>query len=695
MRIRAHSVPILTSGLSAMQERLLCSEKFVRLVSAPTGSGKSYAFMRAVLAEGKHILFIVPTKRLLQNLIEDACGQAREQLRKRGWEDDRIRAWTDEQITEWSGNQTPDGDERITATRVRQFLSGGVLSAGRIIFAIPEVVVQMISGIRMAGASAVNPFLYLRRFDHIVFDEFHTIDDRSFGLACLFSLLAVEERQGKVSLLSATPIDVTQVLEQTGVTSDDIEMIAEEVVDGHPPGHRPIHGNVTVSLRDYSLPESVRLSLDAVRASIAKGHTVIVIYDFLSRQDGGGLKQEEPAIRAMLREIGVPEQRILPIDSIDDSERKPGEPRRGHRYDDPRDYDVLLCTSSVEVGVTFHSTLMFMEPGHDLASFVQRVGRVSRGADDGQVIVSLSEQRLRRDAWTRRIADVVEGRDELDVQAFTTQILRDVRRRLGPARKEAKTAAADAAAVFSRRDVPFYRHASWRGAFWAALFIVAVRRTRMEVQREARERLRQISPAVVRFVEAKVGEILSVEMVNDNLPRRSQPHKRWVEALLASALTYRDIGATITVVDPNRTRHSATESFLRRATDILRYHIASEEDGERVIHLMSRTLNEEIRTFSGKQEAQRMTLYVPSPIGERDFSLSILEREKKTERLNVRLVEEWQHRFAKFIPAPGEHVQDPRKKVMGAATVLVEKLGRPPLEEDYEENDSAESALFA
>ena len=33
----------------------------------------------------------------------------------------------------------------------------------------------------------VNPFLYLRRFDHIVFDEFHTIDDRSFGLACLFS----------------------------------------------------------------------------------------------------------------------------------------------------------------------------------------------------------------------------------------------------------------------------------------------------------------------------------------------------------------------------------------------------------------------------------------------------------------------------------------------------------------------------
>ena len=75
------------------------------------------------------------------------------------------------------------------------------------------------------------------------------------------------------------------------------------------------------------------------------------------------------------------------------------------------------------------------------------------------------------------------------------------------------------------------------------------------------------------------------------------------------------------------------------------------------------------------------------------FSLSIREREKGTEQLNVRLVEEWRNRFGRFIPEPGNDVRDPRKKVMGAATTLVEKLGRPPLDEDYE--DSAESALFA
>ena len=687
MIIRSHSVPILPCGLSPMQERLLRSEKLVRLVSAPTGSGKSYAFMRAVLDENAHVLFIVPTKRLLQNLIEDAREQARKRLRERGWEEAQIHAWVDERTIEWSGNQAINEGQSLSAARVRQFLNGGTHSGGRVIFAIPEVVVSMISGIPVAGASAVNPFLYLRRFDHIVFDEFHTIDDRSFGLACLLSLLAVEERQGKVSLLSATPIDVTKVLERMGVGRDDVERIVEDIVDGHAPAHRPIHGNVAISLQNRSLPDSIEVSIDTVRASIAGGRTVIVIYDSLRR-----LKQEEPAIRRTLVDAGLSSAKVLTISSIDDSKRRPCEPRRGRRYADPRDYDVLLCTSSVEIGVTFRSTLMFTEPGFGLASFVQRVGRVSRGAEDGQIIVSLPEQRCSRHAWTRRLADVFEQHDELTVQEFTAQILRDVRRRVEPTQKEA---CADSAADGTM--LSFYRRASWRGAFWAALFIVAIRRTKMTVQKEARARLSEISPSVVKFVEEKIGEILSIDVVNDNLRPEAQPHKRWVAALLASALTYRDIGASIVVVNPDGTRQTASESFLRRATDILNRYIASDEDGELVIHLMSRTLEEEIRACPGKQSVQRMTLHIHSPIGDGSFSLSIQEREKGAEQIYLRLVEEWRARFARFIPAPGDGVRDPGRrkmmKVMGASTALVERLGRPPLDEDYE--DSGESALFA
>ena len=683
MIIRAHSVPRMASGLSPMQECLLRSEKFVRLVSAPTGSGKSYAFMRALLDEGAHVLFIVPTKRLLQNLIEDAREQARDQLRKREWGDAQVEAWIDEQIVEWSGNQESDGTESLAAARVRQFLNGGALSSGRVIFAIPEVVVTMISGIRITGASTVNPFLYLRYFDHIVFDEFHTSDDRSFGLACLLSLLAVAERRGKVSLLSATPIDVTKVLERMGVGAREVEQISEEIVADHPSEHRPIHGDVTLSLRECSLSESFGLSINAVRESIAGNRTVIVIYDSLQR-----LKQEEPTIRGMLIRAGLQDARILAINSIDDSTRKLGEPRRGHRYEDPRQYDVLLCTSSVEIGVTFHSNLMFMEPGFGPASFMQRVGRVSRGADNGQVIVSLSEAQRNRHAWTRTIKKIIEDHEALDVQTFAAKILRDVQRRLQPTRKEVET---DLTTDCSK--VLFYRRASWRGIFWAALFIVAIRRTKMTVQREANARLQEISPNVVRFVEAKIGEIMSVDVVNDNLPLSAQPHKRWVEALLSSVLIYRDIGATIEVVDPDGTHHSVTESFLRRATDILSRYIVSEEDREQVVRLVSRTLDQEIKAFTGKPEVQKMTWYVRSPIGHGIFALSIREKDKGSEQLNVCLVEAWRNQFARFIPAQGRDHDEPRKKVMGAATALVERLGRAPLDEDYE--DSAESAMFA
>ena len=227
--------------------------------------------------------------------------------------------------------------------------------------------------------------------------------------------------------MSATPIDVTKILEQLGVEAEHTEKIAEEVVSGQPPGHRPIHGDVSISLRECSVAESFGLSIDAVRTSIDNDRTVIVIYDSLRR-----LKQEEPAIRTSLFEIGVQDERILTINSIDDSERKPGEACRGRRYADPREYDVLLCTSSVEVGVTFRSTLMFTEPGLGIASFVQRVGRVSRGADNGHVIMSLSEDQRNRYAWTRTIANVIKGRQEMDVQTFTDAILRDVRHRLEP-----------------------------------------------------------------------------------------------------------------------------------------------------------------------------------------------------------------------------------------------------------------------
>ena len=160
----------------------------------------------------------------------------------------------------------------------------------------------------------------------------------------------------------------------------------------------------------------------------------------------------------------------------------------GVSIDDFSTWRAVRFADPDEIGVTFRSTLMFTEPGFGLASFVQRVGRVSRGEDNGQVIVSLSEAQRNRHAWTRTIKKVIEDHEELDVQTFTAKILSDVRCRLQPTRKEVETGL-----TTDSSTVPFYRRASWRGIFWAALFIVAIRRTKMTVQKEANARLQEIA----------------------------------------------------------------------------------------------------------------------------------------------------------------------------------------------------------
>ena len=684
LTIGAHSVPILPSGLSPMQDRLLRSEKFVRLVSAPTGSGKSYALLWAVLREKAHVLFVVPTRRLLQNLKNDARASARSMLQERGWNDAQIENWTERHILEWSGNQPPEPTGSLTATRARQALDPGSPSGGRIIFAIPEVVIRMLSGIPLAGAGEINPFFWLKRFDHVVLDEFHTIDDSSFGLASLLSLLAVNEKKCRLSLMSATPVDVTGILAKLGVETNEIETIAEQVVPGHPPGHRPIHGDVEISLSDRGVADLIEGNLGDVTAGIREGYTAIAIFDSLER-----LKKDIPRIRAALMRAGVASDRILEINSQADATIRPGEPARGRVYADPHNYDVLLCTSSVEVGVSFRSTLMFMDAGYGPASFVQRVGRVARGRAHGRVVVSLPPDVRGRRAWTRPVAKLVEEHDHVGVETFVEHVLRRTTRRLEPTRRETATP------MSAESGVQFYSRPSWRGAFWAALFVVAVRRTRMKVQNEARRRLFDISPANVRFVDARIGEIIEISVVNRNLPRNRQPHKRWVMALLAAAFQYRDIGSTITVVDPDGSARPVRESYLRRTTDLLNRYIAHYEDGEPVIRLTAKSLDDEVRSYGKGPPAPKLSLHVRSPIGGAGYTISLSDRERRSERLHVLLVEEWQRHFGPRIPERDATCNDPPARVMAAATALVEKLGLPPLDEHYEDDSVGESALFA
>ena len=221
----------------------------------------------------------------------------------------------------------------------------------------------------------------------------------------------------------------------------------------------------------------------------------------------------------------------------------------------------------------------------------------------------------------------------------------------------------------------------------------ALLRHRMKVQKEAANRLRDIAPKDFWFVESRIRTILAVVRVNQYLPTKKQPHKKWINALLQGALAYREIGASIEVIDSDGSSHTVLESFLRRTTTLLQQHITQEGDSGPFISLQGRTLEQEIRANGGTQSDQNVTLYILSPIDQKSFPVVLQDRDMCTHAIDKRLVLAWHQHFEKFLQS-GLPPDDPQATVLAAATDLVKVLGKPPLDEIYEDG-IGESAMFA
>jgi len=115
--IARHAVPLGADGLSDLQHAMLRDPHPVRIFSAPTGAGKSYAFTRGVIDHGLKVLFIVPTRRLAENL---AAGLRRD-LAAEG----RDEATIARHLAIWTSDERrrlldANPDEKVGRLRLRQ-----------------------------------------------------------------------------------------------------------------------------------------------------------------------------------------------------------------------------------------------------------------------------------------------------------------------------------------------------------------------------------------------------------------------------------------------------------------------------------------------------------------------------------------------------------------------------------------------
>jgi hypothetical protein len=579
--ILRHAIGRGPDGLSPLQSAMLREERPVRIYAAPTGAGKSYAFQRAVTTEGACVLFIVPTRRLAENL----ARSLREDLGPDG--DQRVILWTSD---ERARIQEADPTVRIGRLRLRQLRGYDAPEKGTMILATPESIAWML--LRPARQTAGTPQTaaddFLRRFDHIVFDEFHTIDPRGMGLCVAFARFTALIPNGpKITFLSATPIGLRATLEACEIPDDKIAEGSEEVITGpasETPGLRAIHGDVRLEFVDADGPLAALMARqDRASACLARGRQLVLIYDSLVR-----LKNERNDLAALLDALGVAPHERLSINSLDDSRAVETSGAFSVGRDiDPLGFRVLVATSSVEMGVTFKAGMIVMDPGHESASFVQRVGRAARGDEPGDVIVATPPGRTDRDPWVRDLIRRLEALGPVfGVDRFCDACLE-------AAREAFKTRADEAGDNPDR----VYRSMPARAAWCAALFWAALENA--SPGKGVRDTLRDFSFAKSNTI---AGILRTVASAGPN-------GEVWRNAMLEEARTLRQIGASVTLRAPSgRTGRLSAEIYLRSPA-LQQMPSRLQKDGETLEILLDRELNDIPELGGGRgQEPMAMTL---------------------------------------------------------------------------------------
>ncbi len=566
------------TGLSPLQQALLEDPHPIRIADVPTGSGKSYAFQYAMAKRGHRVLFIVPTRRLAQNLAVGLIGS----LIGEGWPEDMAEA----KVAVWSSDETArlkeQGVLHISGHRLRQVRElDFTREGGEMIIAIPEVVSHLLLRKRLEpGQAEIGIFDLLANFDHIVFDEFHTIEPRGFGLAAVCAKLTsgFSWSRAQVSFLSATPLEIRPVLDRLGVPTEKIKVLHEEVGSQG----RPLHGDVRLAFSNTeSLAALVEAHKEVLTNELKAGRQAVIIYDKL-----GDLKRELPRLAQIFAPVGIKPARVLVINSIDDSGGN-GRTTAGFasgRWQNPDRFDVLIATASVEMGVTFRAAnLMFMEPGFEPLNFLQRYGRAARRGQDGQVWVRCDEAMQGNKPWLRQLVDwaaqhhgvrgegpgmdpSLRSEERVSIEVLTKVLSRS-------RQDEFKSPLDTEGRYFG--TLP-NRAAFTAGLYWNALMAHPSNRGHRF------DHLREHQPQTAKLVYAWLQEVRKME--RDRL--FGMAAKDWCDRFEALAYVLRDIGPRLRIVEGDDRVIDAERLWLHRETNILeRFPMQIGRDGKEEIRL--------------------------------------------------------------------------------------------------------------
>ncbi|MGI6322254.1 MAG: type I-D CRISPR-associated helicase Cas3' [Bacteroidales bacterium] len=338
------------------------------IVTAPTGTGKSYAFPFPVINAKKSPkpfdegrirgLIVLPTNALIDELSENfsktypflnvkkITGRTLDELTVKGFD-------------RWSKiNELCKGNTDLVITN-------------------PDIINYAMHGGYHQNAwqntGRNNFYNFLEYFGYIIFDEYHLYDEAQIAnlltLVYLRDIFLQENNKIKFFFVSATPEkSLKDLLINKGY---QVEEIIENIVEDE--NHsRAIHGLINVEFCS-TLNQKVPINeyRSEIKNIIDSGKRVLIVLDKLNEVQ---LLSDDLAAQ-------FPESVIYQSTGYT--------PKTENQQQKINEANIIVATNKAEVGVNYNVEYCIMQPGKYYQNFVQRFGRVARGDLEGKVVVSL------------------------------------------------------------------------------------------------------------------------------------------------------------------------------------------------------------------------------------------------------------------------------------------------------------------
>lgn len=331
------------------------------IITAPTGTGKSFAFPLPLIQHKRKNSFskrrcviVSPTNALIQDMANEynklfpelkVCKLNRIEL-------DKLHA---------------KGPARWEALLE-------ILKDNDVIITNPDILSFVLLGgyIRHKGQHEITKLFTL--IEYFVFDEYHLYDEEQIANIISWIVFGKITCHCKTKFIfaSATAEEaLVEVLKQQGFEPKEI---IEKISDQETDTSRCIHGKINVTfLKDTSPQNFVLEKKELIWQWINAGERILVIFDKMV-----DLRKARVDIENEFKDIAIAEES--------------GYLTKSAIKEDTTNAKIILGTNKVEVGVNLNVTVCLMQPGKFFANFVQRFGRVARGSIDGKVIVFLDKK---------------------------------------------------------------------------------------------------------------------------------------------------------------------------------------------------------------------------------------------------------------------------------------------------------------